>query len=249
MVKRFLIKIAFIGLIGVMGSSVVYAQGTSSQKQDEVPYPKVYVKVEGACEDAVCGDGYLINSTSYVPLRVIIESMGAEVKWDGQSQTATIVRSPGTGSEEKTKADAYVSDTLQLLEMMENELDNLSLMEYQFQLMAELYDEFNDIMRYEVISKDKIWKHQNAMNDISKQLLEYQGKYKDQSSNVLKIVNLSDEINSIINHYKLAADMFQNYMATKNKDEYKRMLLYRTYAMDKIETVNLDLNKLRESFK
>jgi len=246
-VKKSVLAMAILIVVSIFVSTIVYAQSTERTKDIEAPYPKVKVKVENACYNEVCGEGYLINNISYVPLRVILESMGAQVEWDSKTQTVTIVRP----NEEKTKEneiiDEYVTDTFRFLEKIENELMDLGRLEQQFQLMIELYVEFNDKTRNDVLSKEKIWIHQATMNEIRNQFMEYQNKYKDRSENHIRIVKITDEINNIINNYKLAAETFQNYMNTKNKEDYKRVLLYRAYALDIIEKVSAEIYLLKKS--
>jgi hypothetical protein len=56
--------------------------------------------------------GLLINDTTYVPLRVVSESLGAKVEWDGRAIISTLGRPVITGDEsQKAKVEA----ALQLL--------------------------------------------------------------------------------------------------------------------------------------
>lgn len=240
-------RIIFVLLIGIscLTGSTASAEGQQQQAATGAPYPKVQVKIEGACDGGVCGEGYKINSTSYVPIRVVLESMGAKVEWDEKSQTATIIRPSESRSEKNEAYEAYVEDTLYLYEEIEKELENLTLLEYHFNLMHELYEEFNDKVRYEVISKDKLKNHQKAMENIEKKLQEYQEKYKNQNPDILELIKVTEEIDNIINLYQWAADTFEKYMTSNNVQFYKNSLLYRTYALDKIESVRNDLSELK----
>lgn len=55
----------------------------------------------------VATDIQIIDGSSYVPLRVVSESLGADVKWDGDSRTITI---NGTGAAAAPRADVKTFD-------------------------------------------------------------------------------------------------------------------------------------------
>jgi N-acetylmuramoyl-L-alanine amidase len=54
--------------------------------------PKVQARVNVVYNERPAPDGYLIDNTTYVPLRFVMESVGAKVTWDQKSKTAFIER-------------------------------------------------------------------------------------------------------------------------------------------------------------
>ncbi len=240
-------KVAIMLLAGLAGltSTSVYAESPLVQGDNGTTYPKINVKVEGACGEGICGEGYKINNTSYVPIRVVLESMGATVKWDEKSQTATVIRAQEPAEKKKEVDQAYISETTQLYEDFKVELELLTLLDQQFNLAYETYDKFNDTMRYDMISKGKIREHQKTVEEFTKRLTEYQGSYGNQNPDILKVMNVSSQINNIVTHYQLASDAFGKYISSKDMQQLKNFLMYRGFALDEVESAIADLNALK----
>src|SRR5690554_1895607 len=64
--------------------------GNSTSMKD-IEYPKVNVEIKNACDHKSCGEGYNIAGTTYVPLRLVMETMGATVEWDSAAKVVSII--------------------------------------------------------------------------------------------------------------------------------------------------------------
>src|SRR5690554_5013746 len=84
-----LLMLVLVGVIIISGNQV---WGQADANVDALQFPIVGVKVKDACNDELCGEGYNIHGTTYVPIRVVLESMGATVHWNNDPQTVEVVK-------------------------------------------------------------------------------------------------------------------------------------------------------------
>lgn len=73
--------------IGIyIADAIANVYGSNLKEDDKLP--EVHVKINGLNVT----NGYLIDNTSYVPIRAIAEALGAKVSWDGATKTVLITK-------------------------------------------------------------------------------------------------------------------------------------------------------------
>lgn len=107
-------------------ASVLLMSGTTFAKQvaetAELYYNNIKVYINGAELSPTDVNGnstepFIMNGTTYLPVRAIASSLGKEVEWDGETQSVYI------GKKDRTKPDNYL-DKVQHNNYLEGHIDN-----------------------------------------------------------------------------------------------------------------------------
>ncbi|WP_206109292.1 copper amine oxidase N-terminal domain-containing protein [Paenibacillus sp. HB172176] len=88
----------------MLGASVIFAADSAEIKVYFTKLTYMFNGVEKLPEQA--GEGFIYNDTTYVPLRFVAESLGQEVKWDGNTETIWLSRK----AEDLTMSDLSITD-------------------------------------------------------------------------------------------------------------------------------------------
>lgn len=204
----------------------------------DVEYPTIQVKVHNACNDEVCGHGYNINGTSYVPIRLVAESMGAEVGWDDATKTVFIKKEePEKKAEDNPDEEVYRKDTARLFIAIEKEMEFLRSYERQIAIAYEIYTTTNDSSWVTALSSGKRKERETGNDELTKLIDEYYQAYKDTNPSMIEISNLKSQINESYQQYNLSIDFLNNYIKNGKNEDLKNHLLYRKFAQDTYEKI------------
>ncbi|OUM93145.1 stalk domain-containing protein [Parageobacillus thermoglucosidasius] len=195
---------------------------------DQVQYPTVHVKVKGACGDDVCGHGYNINGISYVPVRMVMESLGAEVVWDHQTQTIQIIKK--SDSEESDAAGIFREKTEELLREADKQTELLKLLDEQLQIALEIYQETGDV-QWIAANQSLVAERKKTVDQLAEKILKHVEQYQDQVNDIKPFFELADNLKKLINQYEFAEKALENYSMKGQAAEFRNYLLYRRYAL------------------
>jgi len=204
----------------------------------------VSVKVKNACGDRECGVGYKIDGITYVPVRIVLENMGAEVVWNQDEQSVQIIsksRMIETNSEERTDKELYIA----LLDSIKHEVDMLMLLNKQLSNGIELYNISSETQWIKQISNGKLIERKNAVATLSGEIIDIQGNYESNAEESLRLIRHSKELNEIVAYYEFSLNSFLAFMESNKNEDYKNYLIYEKLALDIIENLIEDLNLYR----
>jgi len=234
-------------LIVLMLLSIAVIAPTETQaKPDSEQYPIVNVKVKGACNDQSCGEGFNINGTTYVPIRLVLETMGATVQWNQSEQSVQIMRSTVNTSLVNPDQE-YLSDSMLLYEDLDELIDRLLLLDRQIDIAVELYDQTKELQWWNQISKGKLPERKKTVAAQAEETIKYQKKYELQHSDVDSLTELIHHLEEIMSYMGLAAQSYEQYITTNNANDYKSYLVYRKLGLDSIELTKEQLGKLKDN--
>lgn len=134
-------------LVGAFGFS---SYGASVSKTLQAYYGTSRIIIDG--QDVTQKiDPFIVNGTTYIPLRVVAETFNKNVKWDSTTATATITDDLTQVNEyyqaEILKRDIRIMDLESKLQKLEKELESnkeMTLSDLEKQLNKD-YDEYRDI--------------------------------------------------------------------------------------------------------
>lgn len=147
------VKIMIMAVIVVfLLSGVVFA--TSGSKTIKVFYQNIKIMINGTYLNSG-EEPFLINGTTYVPLRLIGEALGAKIKWDGTTNTISITMQTAD-SQEVARLKAELAEKERQLATLKAAVDKflygtweqgssgISLEELEDELKDD-YDELEDV--------------------------------------------------------------------------------------------------------
>ncbi|WP_027087186.1 stalk domain-containing protein [Cohnella panacarvi] len=240
-------KTSLVGMVLVVGlilSSASSALGKEVEDSTSGSFQTVNVKVDGACNNEVCGEGYKINGTSYVPIRLVMENMGATVEWDDETQTVSVIKEEAQLISEN-QTDNKKFEILNL--NMERELDLLLNLNQQISLAYDYYKTLNDKQWINQIENVKITELKNNIQMLNMQVIDYQKSNDDDNKNVNDILEIIKSIKDIGDHYEIAIKTLQNYTVNNNDSDYRNFILYRKFALEIHEKALKQLTEYRVS--
>jgi len=207
----------------------------------EDPYPKVGIKVKGACNEQDCGTGYKIAGTTYVPIRLVLEAMGATVEWNNEEQSVQVIQSSATVSDEDLSSkDIYQSKLSVIYSEVKKHLDRLLLLDHQITIAKELYESNNEIQWINQV-KGKITERENEIVKLTDIIIQHQRIYSvEKESTELTVV--VKHLKEIIDYYEFSIEAFVKYNSSKQDNDYKNYLLHRKLAIDMIEQVLINVS-------
>lgn len=175
----------------LVGTGVAAAAGVNGEYKG---YPIVNVVVNGK---AVQGDapGILLDNTTLVPLRAVSESLGANVSWDPDTSTATVVlAAPNQEEQGATKpaedeAERKLKTSVeQLLKRTETYMEHPGVVREKIRIAKEFYE----------IRKDNYY--------LSQLTAAYWNEFEEQFAAILSLSS-SDELNGAKPKYRSIASI------------------------------------------
>lgn len=203
-----------------------------SHNSNETDLPMIHIKVKDACNNDVCGHGYKINGVSYIPVRMVMESMGAEVLWDQKTQTVQVIKKENNA--ELIQTQIPVNETRNLLKEADKQIELLKLIDEQLQLAYDIYKETNDT-QWILMNQTLIAERKKSINELSEKLMKHVEDYGNQVEQIELFFDLSDNLKNLITQYEFAGKSLENYAVRGQNEEYKNYLLYRRFALDLYE--------------
>jgi len=233
-------KICSISLLAVI---LIAAPLTVHAKSELNQYPVVKVKVNDACSDEACGEGYNVDGTTYVPLRLVLETMGATVIWNQEERSVQIVNEV-EAAEKNLLREEYLKEATIIYSDIEKEISGTLLLERQIEIAIELYDQTKEMQWIEQISKGKLIERKKAISDLAKRAILHQEKYEQNNTNVANLTIVIQHCEEILNYLGIAVQSFEKYIESNDSNDYKMYLLHRKLALDTIELAIEQLDKL-----
>lgn len=237
--KKVLVMLLIISLFFII-SSITYAEPNE--------LPKIRLKVSGACNEEICGEGYKIDGTSYVPIRLVMESLGAEVNWDDQTQTVSVVKANQSREdqltddqlkEDETKA-VYKKETEVLYLKIEKEIKQHEILAQYITLSQELSKQMNNTQWID-ITEAKLRERQVAYKEIAKKIEEYQLIHSKENTDIFTVIDFLKSLKDVNDLEGRAILAIRNYLKDKNDEQYKSFLLERKYTLDIIEKMSAQM--------
>ncbi|MDR1136565.1 MAG: copper amine oxidase N-terminal domain-containing protein [Clostridiales Family XIII bacterium] len=95
------LKGIFIGLIaaGLISGAIATVHASMGTYQVNASYSNIKIYVEGRLVDPRDANGvyvepFIINGTTYLPVRAVSEALGYDVEWDGESRSVYVGKPP-----------------------------------------------------------------------------------------------------------------------------------------------------------
>lgn len=221
--KWIVIVICTIMLFG----NTTYAVETS-QEDPFKNQSTVRIKVvDGGCEDEICGEGYNVSGTTYVPIRIVMEAMGADVKWDGTNNTVVIKK----GQEEDPK---HTMELENLYNQYKDEMNMLLIVERQLNLAHEAYEELNETDWIQQLRKGILIERKQAISVLTEKVIQFQKEHEGKDQQIEALTALTNNLNTIISYFELSAQSLERYAQSNQKGDYKNYILHRKLAVDLI---------------
>jgi len=232
-------KIITIMLLLIFGGTIMtYAQ---SEKESILDHPTVAISIEQACTN--CAAGYNVNGTTYVPLRFVLEQMGAKVNWDQANKAVVIVTNK---EEDKESANQAKHDMEQLLldlhQRIHHEAEFYFMMDSQISVAAEMYKEFNETYWIAQLKQVSIAERKEALKKLNEAIAEIQ-KIPNPAVDLGKLTVYSQKLNEILANQEFAVASLDNYTKSNRTEDYKNYLLHRKFALDLIEDLKASINE------
>jgi hypothetical protein len=246
--KRIVVLILLFSFL----SAAVSAESSSGTYKG---YSEVHIEINGT---KVLSDipGINLDGTTMVPLRVISEKLGAQVKWHADTSTVSILSNDTQGSYQlDPKATVYL-EAIQFYTVMEQFGQDISKLSESLRVAQEQYKAANTpTLLYNI--KELYIKHltdkSTAYNfEVTSLLKEAQ----DQNVNITDMLKTLSNYNGILESYGFAVKTLKQYFAENKPELLTRFSIVSTSAYDNAlrESINcynkkLEYTKLLEQLK
>lgn len=227
----------------LLAMSMIIFLFTPVSATNTVQYPTTDIYIQGECEGQACGYGYIINGTTFVPIRMVSESMGAIVAWNHEERTVSIRQVDNIASEQSEqlnndeKTDAYdlerdglISDIKLALELNRIYLDQLGI-------AKELYDETGKIAMIQQLQHDKMPTLKKTNQTLAEEFAEFNDRYKNRNTEnhqILKLIDHLAQLTSSLDTATMALDRYTNHSSHPEMEVY---IYEKKNALDKVEII------------
>lgn len=209
-------RLAIAALVmALAGTGVAAAASVNGEYKG---YPIVRVIVNGK---AVQGDapGILLDNTTLVPLRAVSESLGANVSWDPDTSTATVVlaasaqEEKGSGVAEDEAERKLKTSVEQLLKRTETYMEHPGVVREKIRIAKEFYEIRKENYYLAQLSAAYWSEFEKQFAEIlslaaSDELNQAKPKYRSISS----IMAAAEKAHEAMADYKMAADQYNSYV-------------------------------------
>lgn len=241
-------------LLLVISSSTIWASETKDSLTTSHPlgmHPKVPIRINNECDVQHCTEGFNIEGTTYVPIRVVLETMGATLRWDEQSSSVWI-QTNGLKQTEVSKLDSigegkqkhdkqlFEQDTEKIIQRIQLAQNILVLYDHQIELAKTYYDETNEGIRIQAIN-NKLAETRKEHEKLLRIFIEYKDKYTEYASETERVLSMINWLNEILEEYQVAVQILQNYMDNHSEQYMKLYLIRRMNALDRIEKLERNI--------
>jgi Copper amine oxidase N-terminal domain. len=239
-VKKFLpVLIVLMLLLG--GGTVIALE--SNQAEFFKGQPVANIKVEGSCNGQICGKGYNIDGTVYVPIRLVSEAMGASVAWDDANKTVLI---SGNREKKDNGRSLQEKDTMVITERIKDELYQLGLLEQQLSVIGDSVKELNDAQWIRQFSAEGLTERKNSALELSEAIAEFQGKHRGAETTAFQLTSVMKKMNDIVTYLELSSKSLEQFNLTSKNDDYRIYLLYRKLALDILMKATDEIREIQD---
>lgn len=214
---------------------------------------KVQVIMDEDCEAAGCTEGFLWQDTVYVPVRFVMEQIGTEVDWNASSKSVHITSKKQTKSLNITEkveiAEVNVHDNGRkeaeiLLLKIDSAIDQLVLFNDLLELAYDMYETSGETNWIQQVSRGKVVELINGMNELSQEIIVYQERNLKKNDQTQRYTQLAKKLVDSASYYEQSSQALTRYADNKSSGEKKTFLLYRYFALEKINEISDDTLKL-----
>lgn len=233
--------IVSIMVIVLLAAVPVYA--TNSQS-----FPLVDIFVEGACEGQSCGKGMVMNGTTYVPIRLVSESLGAAVVWNQQEQTVTVLnreKEAKGNNEDPQTVDPYHLEVLHLMEEIQYALEMNQVYLEQLSVAKELFDETGKKDMVSPLQQDKIKRLTDLNQSLAEQYTAFNERHKNRQNENAKLFAVMAELNLLTSSLNSATLALDRHIHFSTQPELEIYIYEKKMALDRIESIISGLKKLK----
>lgn len=212
------------------GYSVIHVQANQKAIQSEVP-------------------GINMDGTSMVPLRVIAEALGAEVKWNGETSTVLIstAQTPPTQPAEE-KPDPSEERIERIYQSIHKELEDIDHLIEQTQIAKDLYMDLQETSHLDSIENIKLKKVQSQYKELHNQIIDLQAKYPEQSKAAERFLADLKQLDLVIADYQTALDQLIRYTErSSDRGLLRNYYMYLMQASDKLFELKTNVTENQSS--
>ena len=223
-------KLAILISIFLVVSNAGWAQAVN---KSEVEFPIITVKAKNICPNDVCGEGYKIDGVSYVPIRIVTESMGATVGWDPDTQTVELAMNAPVAEKKNELEDMYKRDTKILLLELERELELIELLVQQMEAAYEMYEAKSDAQWLLSLSKGKIIERKMASAKLMDKVLEH--RKVNSGSKAIDLSILANHVIELTVKYESSLSSLESYVTRGQTADFDNYLRFKRLGLDHTE--------------
>ncbi|GEM_PF-2628176 len=214
----------------------------------------VTVSVNNTCGEEGCPEGLNLGGTTYVPLRAVLETMGATVVWNENTRTVDIRSKQQNESEQASDelnndvSDAdeeervFEQDTTKLLLDIQLLKDQLYAFDQQMQLAKEFYTELGDTAQIRILEGlryERIESYRNILD----QYLSYEKQYPENTTRTGEVYSSINVLKDVLDQYQLSVQSLDRYASDQDQEQLKLYLMSRKHAYDKLEELEVNIHR------
>jgi hypothetical protein len=245
-------RIAVLILLFSLLSAAVSAESSSGTYKG---YSQVHIEINGA---KVLSDipGINLDGTTMVPLRVISEKLGAQVKWNEDTSTVAILSNDTQGSPQLDPKAAVYLEAIQLYAAMEQFGQDISKLSESLRVAQEQYKATNTpiiLNRTKEVYIKHLTDKSTAYNDEVTSMLK---EAQNQNANITDMLQTLSNYKGILESYLFAVETLKQYFAENKPELLINFSIVSTSAYDNAmrESINcynkkLEYTKLLEQLK
>jgi hypothetical protein len=235
-------RIAVLILLFSLLSAAVSAESSSGTYKG---YSQVHIEINGA---KVLSDipGINLDGTTMVPLRVISEKLGAQVKWNEDTSTVSILSNDTQGSPQLDPKAAVYLEAIQLYAAMEQFGQDISKLSESLGVAQEQYKAANTPSILNSIKEIYIKHLTDKSTAYNFEVTSLLKKTQEQNVNVTDMLKTLYNYNGILESYGFAVDALKQYYAENKPELLTRSSVVSTSAYDNAmrESINCYNKKL-----
>ncbi|GIQ70892.1 hypothetical protein DUZ99_13315 [Xylanibacillus composti] len=214
---------------------------------------KVQVMLGENCDGNQCSEGYLLADTVYVPIRFVMESIGAQIDWDASNKIVHIESTtdqtnptpePPASNTNPTNEDVW-HDTKIIHLKSEAAVEQLINFNNLLAAAYELYEATGEVNWVQQVSTGKVKELKNEMNRLNQEILAYHEANADKHEHPLEYTQLAKKIVDAASYYEMSAQALQRYVGNNNNSDKKAYLLYRFFALEQMSDISKQLLKIQ----
>lgn len=209
---------------------------------------------EEVCIPESCTEGFLWKDSVYVPVRFVMESLGAQIGWNAMSKSVhielettfpqTSVKEP----DEETKRSSEVTDWINtevVLLKAEAAVAQLTTFDGLLDLAYDMYDTAGDVNWIQQVSSGKAKELKNEMSKLNQEILDYHEHNAKVHEQPQRYMQLAKKLLDAASFYEMSSQALLRYVDNNSNSEKKTFLLYRFFALEQIDSITKDLLELQ----
>jgi hypothetical protein len=236
--KKAVVFLSVFLLMSLIASPLLAAQEKGSSESRLFKSNEVGIFIDESCTDAPCGHGYVVEGTTYVPIRLIMESLGASVKWDSATRTVHVAQNKTNNEKEPQTPDPLLT----FLDTLEFEIGQMLIVDQQLDAAKELYEELSDNSFLLDFTLNKITDKRKRFDGLLKTHTELE-------TDQLTKTHLMDRISAykqIIDHLDNAAQAYDRYISFNRNIDFYSYSSNRKQALELMDSALRDIREMKQ---